>query len=352
MEYLKDYSTFRNQSSEVANEGIMDVLKAATGAVKNFFSGIAAPFKNFKADFQKGLSLEEAKSKVSKSLDGLLANAIKSVNGAKEESELVQMKETFVKNIDAQMAEFDKSISTVKESTSINEGKIQDGMIGGRVLFGLLKDEYTRLATEFEKKFAAAKDLAKKKAEMITFLKNTVAGAKKKIQDAKLVEDAVTKYKEEKKIAAEPAGAKGEIILDWGDVEATVKPSEEKPGFFQITASNSKKLNFKEGQKLFAKLPETIKKGDKVMMSELERDGNPDPLKQYQTGPIEKITVDGNEVPEYKNEKGAGGKPEDELKQTLGNVKDPKQMAQIAGIVKNIVSKPDKVAEVEKILAA
>jgi len=350
MEYLKNYSTFRNQSSEVANEGIMDVLKAATGAVKNFFSGIAAPFKNFKADFQKGLSLEEAKTKVSKSLDGLLSNAIKSVNGAKEESELVQMKETFVKNIDAQMAEFDKSISTVKESTSINEGKIQDGMIGGRVLFGLLKDEYNRLSIEFEKKFAAAKDLAKKKAEMITFLKNTVEGSKKKIQDAKLIEDKVAEYKEEKKIAESPAGEKGQIVLDWGDVEATIKPSEEKPGFYQVVSTNSKKVAFKEGQKLFVKIPAEIKVGDKVMMTEMERDGKPDPLKQYETGAIEKITQDGKEVPNLKAGE-AAGKPEDELKKTLGEIKDPKQMDTINKIVKGVVSKPDKVEEIEKLLA-
>jgi hypothetical protein len=54
------------------------------------------------------------------------------------------MKETFIKNIDSQMADFDKSIATIKESRSINEGKIQDAMIGGRILFGLLKDEYNR----------------------------------------------------------------------------------------------------------------------------------------------------------------------------------------------------------------
>ena len=171
MQYCDDYRVLSEE--DPTNEGIMDFLKAATGAVKNFFNGVAAPFKNFRADLQKGIELEEAKTSMSKKLDEIGAASIKSINGAKEKSEIMQMQETFLKNIDSQLAEFDKSISTVKESRSINEGKIQDALIGGRVFIGLVKDEFQRLNTEFQKKFAAAKDIAAAKTEAINLIKNT-----------------------------------------------------------------------------------------------------------------------------------------------------------------------------------
>ena len=354
MEYLKNYKTFKDQSSEVTNEGIMDMLKAATGAVKNFFSGISAPFKNFKADFQKGLSLEEAKTKMIKSLDTLQASSIKAINDAKEKSEILQMQETFLKNIEDQMVDFDKTISTVKEGV-VNEGKIQDALIGGRVLFGLLKDEYTRLSTEFQTKFAKAKDIAAAKNEAINLIKNSITAAKKKISDAKVVEDAISKYKEEKKIVTTPVGGKDEIILDWGDVEATIKPSEEKPGFYQVVSTNSKKVAFKEGQKLFIKIPAEIKLGDKVMFTEMERDGKPDPLKQYETGAIQKITQNGKEVQNVKSASGRDSKegPIIRMMTSIDKIKtDKEKMDKVTSIVQNLVEKPDKIVDVEKILSS
>ena len=352
-EYFKSFEDYNEEN--ITNEGIMDFLKAASGAVKNFVNGISAPFKNFKADFQKGLDAEQAKSRMMKNLDDSLSGAIKNINAVKDQSEIGTLVDSFQKVIDSMIADFDKSIATVKEANTINEGKIQDAMIGGRIFLGIVKDEITKFTEEFKKKFAAAKDLASAKNIGIEALKKMVAEAKKKISDPKIVDQAVAKYKEEKKIEAAPAAGKGEIVLDWGDVEATVKPSEEKPGFFQIIACNSKTLQFKEGQKLLTKLPETIKKGDKVLMSELERDGKPDPLKQYTSGAILTITVDGKDVPEYKSMVAKGGNEEavKTAQEELGKIKeDGDKMGKVVKFTKFIQDdrNKDKVAEIEKIM--
>ena len=116
----------------------------------------------------------------------MLKNATANINKAKDEGEMNQMVDAFTKELEEKMAEFDKEIKTVKES-KIYEGAVQDALIGGRVLFGMLKDEYARVKVEFDKKVAAAKDLNAKKQARIAELKSVVDGFKKKIADEKLV---------------------------------------------------------------------------------------------------------------------------------------------------------------------
>jgi hypothetical protein len=114
------------------------------------------------------------------------------------------------------MAEFDKEIKTVKES-KIFEGAVQDSLIGGRVLFGMLKDEMTRLKGDFDKKFAAAKDLNAKKQARIAEIKAIVDGFKKKINDEKLVKAATDKYKTENKIeSGGPTGDESTLLKSYG----------------------------------------------------------------------------------------------------------------------------------------
>ena len=77
MEYLKNWYFINNKTivdpkekikSEIENEpiqeGLMDILKSATGAFKNFLGGITTPFKNLSQDFKKGMKLSEVKNKV------------------------------------------------------------------------------------------------------------------------------------------------------------------------------------------------------------------------------------------------------------------------------------------------
>jgi hypothetical protein len=351
-EYFKSFEDYNQEDS--TNEGIMDFLKAASGAVKNFVNGISAPFKNFKADFQKGLDAAQAKTQMIKKLDDSLAQAIKNINSVKEQSEIGTLVDSFQKVIDNMILDFDKSIATVKESNQINEGKIQDTLIGGRIFLGLVKDEITKFSEEFKKKFAAAKNLADAKNLGIESLKKMVTEAKKKISDQNIVDQAVAKYKEEKKIETKPAEDTSGVVLNWGDVEVTVKPSKEKPGFYQVVATNSKILNFKEGDILLGKLPPVVNVGKKVLITELERNGTPEQNGKYQSGVIQKIVDNGKDVTKFTT----GVKEEDPTKKAqeeLGKIKtDDAKMSKVVKFTKFIQDdkNKDKIDEIEKIIGA
>ena len=207
MKYLKNYESFESNKfgNEVINEeifGLGALLKTATGAFKNFLGGIMQPFKNLKDDFKKGLKFEQVKGRFINAINLIQKNTTNNILKAKDEGELNQMVDAFGKEIDAKMADFDKEIKMVKES-KIYEGVVQDALIGGRVLFGMFKDEMSRLKTDFDKKFAAAKDLNAKKQARIAEIKAVVDNFKKKINDEKLIKDATEKYKEENKIESQ-----------------------------------------------------------------------------------------------------------------------------------------------------
>ncbi len=351
MNYIKNYNSFvKHSKSELVKEELLgDLFNAAKGAFKNFLSGIMAPFKNIKNDFKKGLKIEEVKSKMTTALDATLSNAVKNMNASKDENELNQMKDAFLKEIDEKIAEFDKEISSVKES-KIFEGAIQDSLIGGRVLLGIVKDQFQKMKIDFDKKFAAAKDLAAKKQVATQQIKNVVDEFKKRIADTKTIEDLTKKYKEEKGI--KDNFGKGTVIIDWGDVEASVMKSEKNPGYYQILSTNSKKLNFKEGENLLVKLPMEIKKGDKIKMTDILRNDKEDPLKEYETGGLERIVVDGKDVENLKLYDEDDKSAEEELIKGLTDIKtDKEKMTKVSNIVKSIIDDPEKLKNVEDLLS-
>lgn len=214
MKWIKTFESHRN-SEKINEEFIGDILKSATGALKNFVGNLMAPFKSLKDDFKKGLKFEQVKTKFIAAIDVILKSTTDSINKAKDEGEINQMVDVFGKQIDEKMAEFDKEIKTVKES-KIFEGVVQDSLIGGRVLFGMFKDEMVRLKGDFDKKFAAAKDLNAKKQTRIDEIKAIVDGFKKKINDEKLVKDATEKYKTENKIEGGSSGDESALFKSYG----------------------------------------------------------------------------------------------------------------------------------------
>jgi len=215
MKWIKTFESHRN-SEKVNEEFIGDILKSATGALKNFVGGLMAPFKSLKDDFKKGLKFEQVKTKFIVAIDVILKSNTDNINKAKDEGEINQMVDAFRKQIDEKMAEFDKEIKTVKES-KIFEGAVQDSLIGGRVLFGMFKDEMNRLKEDYDKKFAAAKDLNAKKQARIAEIKAIVDGFKKKINDEKSIKDATEKYKTENKIESSgSAGDEATLLKSYG----------------------------------------------------------------------------------------------------------------------------------------
>jgi hypothetical protein len=110
-----------------------------------------------------------------------------------------------------------------------------------------------------------------------------------------------------------------------------------------------------KGEKVLVKIAGTVKKGEKAKMTDILRNEQPDPLKEYETGNLEKITVDDKEVPEYKfGEAKAEG--QEDLVKKLGELKtkkpdDIKKVASFVDFIGDEKNK-DKIAELEKIMSA
>jgi hypothetical protein len=356
MKHIRDYEKFNE-------EFLGSLLNAAKGAFKNFLTGISVPFKTLGDDFKKGLQKEELKKKMTTTLDSLLKTATDSINKAEDESALNQIVDQFKKEFDEKCAQIDKEIKTVKESNSlILESAIKDGMIMGRVLLGMVRQKATEIKMEFDKKVAAAKDLASKKAARISEIKALVDDFKKKIVDDKYLDEQVKKYKEENKIEGGETDAKGILVLNWGDVEVEIKlPEEGGTTRYKIVKSNSIKLVIPEGKSLFCDISGEAKKGVKVKFENLsiegagEGDFKIDGKDFYETGGLEKITLDGKEVDSYKFEGVETGGQEDLVKK-LGELKakKPDEIKRVSSFV-DFVSKDEnkpKLVEIEKIMNA
>lgn len=348
MKHIRDYEKFNE-------EFLGSLLNAAKGAFKNFLTGISVPFKTLGDDFKKGLQKEELKKKMTTTLDSLLKTATDSINKAEDESALNQIVDQFKKEFDEKCAQIDKEIKTVKES-------IKDGMIMGRVLLGMVRQKATEIKMEFDKKVAAAKDLASKKAARISEIKALVDDFKKKIVDDKYLDEQVKKYKEENKIEVIETDTKGILVLNWGDVEVEIKlPEEGGTTRYKIVKSNSIKLVIPEGKSLFCDISGEAKKGVKVKFEKLsiegagEGDFKIDGKDFYETGGLEKITLDGKEVDSYKFEGVETGGQEDLVKK-LGELKakKPDEIKRVSSFV-DFVSKDEnkpKLVEIEKIMNA
>ena len=332
MKYVKTYESFKiNKKEEELNEEFLgDVFKAAKGALKNFLGGLLAPFKSLKDDFKKGLKFEEIKTKMNGALDTMLENATANINKAKDEGEINQMTDAFMKEIDEKMAEFDKEIKAVKES-KIYEGKVQDALIGGRVLFGMLKDEYNKVKADFDKKYAAAKDLNGKKQMAVARIKAVVEGFKKKVNDEKLVKAATDKYKTDNKIEAAPAGENPDLLKSYG-----VEKKEDLVG---------KEVRYKtkayDANKKPEEQPENIGKLKvlKVTPDGLFFDGEKEDFEKKMADIL---------PGEVKTEN-----PEETVKTELGKIKtEPEKMKKIGEVLPKIIAKIDDEEAMKKVTDA
>lgn len=437
MKRIKNYENFKNDS--VNEEFLGSLLAAAKGAFKNFLTGISAPFKSLKDDFKKGLKREELKKKISTMLDSLLKTTTDSINKAEDESALSQITLQFTKEFDEKCVEIDKEIQAVKESKGnlILEGAIKDGMIAGRVMLGMIKQKAAEIKMDFDKKLAAAKDLAAKKAVEVQRIKAIVDDFKKKVTNDKYIDEQIAKYEEENKITddaggdykvgdkvvyqgdnweknkgeeawdklsdddkkdegklkelidkltvgvkeikkvekdfvrftdvdwiknfdeilgkIEGGGSTGNVVLDWGDVEIELTYNKvNKPGYYQVVKSGSKKLIVKEGETVLVKLPAEVKKGDKVKLTDILRNDKPDPMKEYETGAIERIVDgEGKEVDTIKF-LGAKAEGQEDLVKKLGELKSkkPEDIKKVSSYV-DFISKEenkDKVEQIDKIV--
>lgn len=327
MKYIKMYEDFKSEpESEPIQEGIFDMIKSATGAFKNFLGGISAPFKNLANDFKKGMKLSEVRNKISAALDQSLKSATDNINKAKDENEINQMKDAFRKEVDELMAGFDKGIKEIKESRLINEGAAKDALIGGRVMFGMLKDTMAKLKKDFDVKYAQAKDLASKKTVAIDEIKAVVTDFKKKIQDETQLKQATEKYKEENKIEG-GSGSGDDLIKSYG-----VEKKEDLVG---------KEVRYKTKKYDNNKKPEEQKDSiGKLKILKITNDG---PMFD---GEKEDFVKKWDELLPNDVEK------EVDLGKKISDVKDPEVKKKISKFVDwvNKTENKDKMVEIEKVI--
>jgi hypothetical protein len=302
MKRINNYQKFRDE--QLNEEFLGSLLSAAKGAFKNFLTGLAAPFKSIKDDFKKGLKREELKKKVTAMLDNLLKTTTDSMNKAEDEGALNSIKDQFNKEFDEKCVEIDKEIQSVKESNGnlILEGAIKDGMIAGRVMLGMVKQKAAEIKMDFDKKVAAAKDLAGKKAARIAEVKAIVDDFKKKVTDDKYLDEQIAKYKEENKIKGDGTGdyKVGDRVLIKGNEWEKNKGEEAWNAL-----SDDEKTKPEEGELKELIDNETIRVGkitklstDKVIFD----DENPELKMKRFDRPIESILgkVEGDETSAYK----------------------------------------------------
>lgn len=351
MKYVRTYESFKKrennsslnqyQDDEVVNEEVIgmlgNLLKTATGAFKNFINGLMAPFKKLKDEIKKNPDLDEVTKDFTLAMDEILKTTTNNIVKAKDEAELTQMWDTFTKQIDDKMSEFDKEVKSEKP------GDLQDAFIRARVFFGMLKTELVNKKIANDQKFASAKDLNAKKASRKEYITSAISGFKKKLNDPKLISEATKKYKEENKI--ESTGG-GKIILGWGEIEMELKriktSAQGGRGIYnyQVVKSNSKKLKVEDKDEVLVIINGLAKKGERIKLEEIYRDGKEDPLREYETGSIEEIIV--------VDDKGVESKPNEiEMGKSDGIDEDDKEFTNTLGELKK--KDPESIKKLKKI---
>jgi len=215
MKYIRTYESFkdrRNQSidGDPVNEEIFGALKklwnSATGALKNFLGGTEQTNKQVDDTYNKDLKPEEIKKNLATTVDGIMKNCIDNINKAEDEKGVSDIIDAFRKQLDDKMMEFDKK---TKEASAKKESFLYSGDIINEVnqtklsittAFKVLSDYAKNFKQEYDKKMAAAKDLAGKKAVAVEEIKKIVEEFKKKLNDDKAFAAEIEKYKADNKI--------------------------------------------------------------------------------------------------------------------------------------------------------
>jgi len=331
MKYLKKYESFK----EPVNEEFLGALyNAAKGALKAFLGKISEPFKTAKEEFKKGMAKEEVKKSMINKMDTLLKNATDGINKAEDETALTAMKDDFRKEIDTQIADFDKEIKTVKESVTINEGKIQDALIGARVALGMIKKKSAELKLEFDKKFAAAVDLAAKKKVAIEEITAVVNDFKKTVMNEEIFKKAEAEYKTINKIVTTSEYKVGDELI-------YLRKGQLKTAWDALTDEQKKAPTTDPAAKLIV----NVKKVDKI-----EGDNYTFTGKDGKT--IVKTSAD---IIGKSGAEAGGVDVTADLTKKLGELKtkSPDELKKVASFV-DFINKPenaDKYTEIEKIIS-
>ena len=288
-----------------------------------------------KEKIKKVMAKEEEKKSMITKMDALLKGATDGINKAEDETALNAMREDFRKEIDNQIAEFDKEIKTVKESViTINEGKIQDALIGARVAFGMIKKKSAELKLEFDKKYAAAVDLAAKKKTAVDEITTVVNDFKKTVMNEEIFKKAEEEYKTANKIVTTSEYKVGDELI-------YLRKGQLKTAWDALTDEQKKAPTTDAAAKLIV----NVKKVDKIEGDNYTftgKDGKP--IVKTSADIVGKSGAVAGEDPTAKK---------DAFLNYLKTDKTPEEIKKVASFV-DFINKPEnaaKYAEIEKIIS-
>lgn len=340
MKYVKNYQDFRRYNQHQVNEelfGLRNLLATATGAFKNFLSNIAAPFKTASDSFNKEMKPEDAKKNLVTTIDNIAKASIDNINKAEDEKQITDIKDAFRKQISDQMMDFDKktkeAAAAKSESLIYRDGDliieaVSDTKLRIVTAFKTLSDLAGKYKEEYDKKFAAAKDLPAKKAAAVEEIKKITDDTKKLLNDDKAFAAAIDKYKADNKIEGGASG-EAELFKSYG-----VAKKEELVG---------KEVNYKmKGYDNNKKQDEQKDKVGKLKVLKVTPDG------LFFDGDKEDFEKKMDEI--LPNSKVEG---QEDLVKTLGDIKTvPDAIPTMAKIAQKIKEDPKTIQDLKKITGA
>lgn len=375
MKHVRNFESFRNNKGlePVNEEFVLGLLK---GALSKVMAAFGNTFKDMANDFKNAFKSDDPNS-----IKGIImTNFNQAVDGAQkglndkivDEGGVTDMMNKMIDSLVGLATGIDKDIDTaVGKDKSAGAKAVAKAIILGSKeaawsgIVGLLdptkgksglKTTYKYSKMNYDLSLAKISDLKAKKAAASKFLDNMQKDIQSQL-DKEFSEEEIEKLYKDSMDKAKQGGGEGTIVLDWGDVEVEIElPKEGGTTRYKITKSNSKKLVVPKGKSIFCDISGEVKKGDKVKFEKLSI-SNSGPLKIdgkdfYETGNLEKITLDGKEVASYKFE-GEKAEGQEDLVTTLKDIKTKNadaipKLNDIAKLYADPVTNKAKIEAIEK----
>lgn len=387
---IKKYGDFRRSNeqefSKVNEEFIFGILK---GALSKLFQVFAQPFKDLANDFKKLFDEKDPNSV--KNI--ILTNFNQAVDGARKQigpiteeaalngifpqmvTALINLSQNMDKDIKTGLGE-DKLVAVRRIAQVIILGSQEadyPGIVGlldpknaeqkkickklGLGDPSVLETKFKYRKSEYERLLSLAGEkgaLDQKKKFAMNFFNNMKKEIKAQI-DKELTEEEIKNIYNKAGAEGRKREGKTTILLSWnrGDKEIELQKGEKG---WMITKSTSSILVVPEDGDLYTNITGEIKKGEEVTLGGFKVNDKEyqtrDQKNEYKTGKLEKITVDGEEVQNYKFE-AVQGQGEQELKNKLGELRNKEGALNRVGRFADFLANADedKIKQVQNLMS-
>lgn len=352
MKYVKSFESHRlekNTEFEPINEEFIG--KLIKGALSKLFQAFSAPFKDLVDDIKKSFKEDDPNSikniiltNLNQAIDAaqklIRSNDIKGVTDVEAiienfQTTLVDLSNSIGKDFGAAIGDKGKASAASEVAKAVLIGNKEAGWKG---IIGLLKDPNYKYSVQGYRNTIQAAIKGKADNQQLKLAQDASSKFFDSFQkdltlqiNKELTEEELKKiYDDGKKNSGVKAPqVKGSVTLNWGGVEITfasvknaleAKSIDEElgnkhPDAYVILQTSSVKIKEHDTFKGAGE----VKKGEKVKLTELMSGDVKQP--DYETGAIQKITIDGKEVETYKFGED-GGAPEKDKEELTNKLKD------------------------------